>query len=517
MRVHLPGIGGRPGVQGGTGLQKAGAHTHGPVETTDDPIVKNFKSPRKSLGSLDAETAAGLIAAAADVALVVDRKGVVKDVAFGSEELSREVDGQWTGQAWAETVTSESRAKIDSMLKDAAAGAAARWRQLNHASPRGASVPVMYSAIKIGDDGRVLALGRDLRALATLQQRLIAAEQSIERDYSRLRHAEMRYRLLFQVSSEPVLVVDATTQRVVDSNPAAARLLAEGAKRLVGRAFPDGFDAAGTKAINTLLSTVRATGRAEDLRARLADDGQEFLVSASLFRQDNASHFLVRLSPVHAEVGAQALPRAKSKLLEVVEGLPDGIVVTSSDGRILTANRAFLDLAQLATEEQARNQSLERWLGRPGVDLGVLIANLKQHGSVRLFSTSLRGEYGTSTEVEISAVSVPDNGEASFGFTLRNVGRRLAVDSRVARELPRSVEQLTELVGRVSLKELVRETTDVIERLCIEAALELTRDNRTSAAEMLGLSRQSLYVKLRRYGLGDLDGDDEDGASRSRS
>ena len=52
----------------------------------------------------------------------------------------------------------------------------------------------------------------------------------------------------------------------------------------------------------------------------------------------------------------------------------------------------------------------------------------------------------------------------------------------------------------------MRETTDVIERLCIEAALELTRDNRASAAEMLGLSRQSLYVKLRRYGLGDLEG-----------
>ena len=76
--------------------------------------------------------------------------------------------------------------------------------------------------------------------------------------------------------------------------------------------------------------------------------------------------------------------------------------------------------------------------------------------------------------------------------------------------MTRSVEQLTELVGRVSLKELVRETTDVIERLCIEAALELTRDNRASAAEMLGLSRQSLYVKLRRYGLGDLESDEGD-------
>ncbi len=476
--------------------------------------MKNFKSPRKSLGSLDAETTAGLIAAAADVALVIDRKGVIKDMAFGSDELSREVDTEWTGQSWVETVSIESRPKIEALLKDADTNAGLRWRQLNHSTARGASLPVMYSAIRLGDDGRILALGRDLRAVSSLQQRLIAAEQSIERDYSRLRHAEMRYRLLFQVSSEPVLVVDAATQRVVDSNPAAAQLLGEGAKRLVGRSFPDGFDAAGTKAINTLLSTVRATGRAEDLRVRLSGGQREFRVSASLFRQDNASHFLVRLSPVHANAEA-SLPRAKSRLLEVVEGLPDGVVVTSTDGRILTANRAFLDLAQLATEEQARNQSLERCLGRPGVDLGVLVANLRQHGSVRLFSTTLRGEYGSSSEVEISAVSVPEGSEPCFGFTMRNVGRRMAVESRAARELPRSVEQLTELVGRVSLKDLVRETTDVIERLCIEAALELTRDNRASAAEMLGLSRQSLYVKLRRYGLGDLDSSDNDSENLS--
>jgi DNA-binding NtrC family response regulator len=44
----------------------------------------------------------------------------------------------------------------------------------------------------------------------------------------------------------------------------------------------------------------------------------------------------------------------------------------------------------------------------------------------------------------------------------------------------------------------------MIEKLCIEAALEITGDNRASAAEILGLSRQSLYAKLRRYGLGEL-------------
>jgi DNA-binding NtrC family response regulator len=70
---------------------------------------------------------------------------------------------------------------------------------------------------------------------------------------------------------------------------------------------------------------------------------------------------------------------------------------------------------------------------------------------------------------------------------------------------PRSVEQLTQLIGRVSMKEIVRESTDLIERLCIEAALTLTGNNRASAADILGLSRQSLYSKLHRYGLGNLE------------
>jgi DNA-binding NtrC family response regulator len=40
----------------------------------------------------------------------------------------------------------------------------------------------------------------------------------------------------------------------------------------------------------------------------------------------------------------------------------------------------------------------------------------------------------------------------------------------------------------------------------------MTRDNRALAAQMLGLSRQSLYVKLRRFGMGGLGGDGEEAA-----
>jgi DNA-binding NtrC family response regulator len=58
-----------------------------------------------------------------------------------------------------------------------------------------------------------------------------------------------------------------------------------------------------------------------------------------------------------------------------------------------------------------------------------------------------------------------------------------------------AVRNLTEMVGSATLKDIVAETTDVVEKMCIETAVDLTRNNRVAAAEMLGLSRQSLYVK----------------------
>ncbi len=212
----------------------------------------------------------------------------------------------------------------------------------------------------------------------------------------------------------------------------------------------------------------------------------------------------MRLTYPQGGAGAVVLPKAKSRLLKLVESVPDAFVVTDADGRIQTVNAAFLEMTQLASEEQVVGEQLERWLGQPGVEMEVLTANLRQRGPVRLFATTLRGEYGAVVDVEISAVSVVNGAGPCLGFAIRDVGTRVAPPARIGAKAPRSVEQLTELIGQVPLKDLVREATDVIERLCIEAALELTGDNRASAAEMLGLSRQSLYVKLRRYGLGDL-------------
>lgn len=481
--------------------------------------VKRFSVARKWLSDLDTATASNLITAACDIALVVNEGdgGVIHDVSFGSDELERSLRTQdLLGKPWAETVTSESRPKILALLKDAAARSEPRWRQVTHPSAIGDDVPVLYSALQVGSRGRVIAMGRSMRPLAEMQQQLIEAQRSMEREYSRLRQAETRHRLLFQVASEAVAVVDAGTGKVVEANPAAMQMLGDAGKRLVGRPLGEAFAAPSRRALDALLGKVQAVGHAEDFPLRpLSDGGRAFRVSASLFHEGRNDFFLVRLLPGDLDPDGIAQQRRKSRVFEVVEGAPDGFVVTDIKGQIQFANRAFLELVQLGTEEQVRDEPLDRWLGRPGLNFGLLASQLREHRQLRQFATVIRGEYGSTTDVEIGAVAVTEGDTEYCGFTIRDVSRRLQASPRGAVERPRSVEQLTELVGRVPLKELVRESTDMIERLCIEAALQLTNDNRASAAEILGLSRQGLYAKLHRHGIAEIGGSGGGSAAES--
>ena len=489
-------------------------------------LVKTFVSPQTSLGDLDATSAAALIGAASDITLVLDGAGVIRDMAVQSGQLADDLpdSAEWVGRPIEATLAPDSRPKIAALLNDAANQAEPRWRQVNHLAPDGRSVPVLYCGVQVGGDGRVVAFGRDLRAMSALQQRLMNAQQGMERDYARLRDVEMRYRLLFQLSSEAVLILDPAKGRVTEANPAAKAQFnfggGTGTADVTGRALSDLFDRGTLPAIQAGLDALRAGGRAEDVPARLAgEDGAAVTLRMSPFRQENAALVLMRMVPVQAAAHPGRLPHPKLTLLRAVESAPDAYVVTDDDGDIITANAAFLELVQLMHEDEAVGQPLDRWVGESGVDLSVLTANLRSRGAVRFFSTTMHGEHGALAQVEVSAVAVPGEGRMALGYAIRNVSSRLNIGlqaaavqpgaaTRAGKVLPRSVEQLTELIGRVSLKDLVRESTEVIERLAIEAALELTGDNRASAAEMLGLSRQSLYVKLRRYGIGDLTGAD---------
>jgi len=463
------------------------------------------KFARDLLEALDPKVAMKVAAAGSDVAMVIDRSGFIRDLALSNTDMVADGFESWLDQRWTDTVSPDSRPKIEEMLRDAANDAGPRWREINYRTSGGEAVAVRYIAINAGDDGRVIAIGRDNRAIGQLQQRLVQAQQAVEHDYRRLREAESRYRLLFQLASEAVIVLDATSRKILEANPAADRLIGGGDASLIGREFSSAFEEASRDAAISLLAVAHG-GPNLTAQATLRHGGRAFNVAASLFRQDRSSLFLVRLASLDTDL--VRAPDSAERLLTVLERIPDAFVVTDESMKIIALNTAFLDLSRIASNQQAMGLQLESVLGRPDMDRNVLVSSLRQHGSLKNFATLLRTRLGEMEEVEVSAVHVATGEQPCFGFSIRSAARGMVARPRLAGDLPRSVEQLSQLVGRVSLKELVRETTELVERLCIEAALELTGNNRASAAEALGVSRQSLYSKLHRYGMGDLTTED---------
>lgn len=460
-----------------------------------------FGNSAELFDTLDADAAMKLAMVAGDVTLVLDDTGTILDVAFDPREFPAFAD--WIGTNWIDTVTDESRPKIMEMLAASRRGEVQHWRQVNHPS-RDGDMPIRYSVLSVNGGEHRIAFGRDLREAGRLQQRLLQVQQSLERDYLRMRQLEARYRMLFERSTEPVLIIEAGTLRIREANPAAHMLLGARSTSLPGKKILNFIDKNSHEAMQSVIGAALVSDTVSPVRVRIAKGAREVMTSVAGFTQDRGQFLLMRL------VQASDRPVSDfSPVLELVDLMPDAFVVADTNLEIVTANAAFVELLQAASVDQLRGRHLSESIGRPGIDLDLIEGQIDQHGSARNVATVLRvGNEIEGEPVELSAVRTGGE-DAYYAFVIRPIGRRLRDLPPGSQDLPRSVEQLTDLVGRMSLKDIVRESTDLIERLCIEAALSYTSDNRASAAEILGLSRQSLYSKLHRYGLGNLTADGE--------
>ncbi len=442
-----------------------------------------------------------LIDKTADIALLLDAEQRIADVSMVRADLHLLGAEGWLGKAMTDVVTPESVTKITDLLQACRNDADGGWRQVNHPVAGMEDVAIQYTGMVLGKAGQVLLLGRDMQALSLLQRRLVETQQSMERDFVRLRHVESRYRILLDTSREPVLLVDANTDKVSDANVAAQAMVRDGQRRLVGRDVLDCFEDSSRDDLKAALRMALASGRIEVCRARPVGATADCSVSCIMFRQESGAQLLLRMFPLDQSAPTKGLPGSTEPLDELLRRAPVGLLLTDRQGRIQDANEEFLQLVGALSAGQLQGQPIEDWLGRNSVDWGVISTHLRQLHPVRGFATELKTLSGLNVPIEISAISLSEL-EGAYAFFVRDVERQRVIESPAASPaLAGQLSELSSLVGRMPIKDIVGETTDMIERSCIQSALTLTQNNRASAAEMLGLSRQSLYVKLRRFGM----------------
>jgi transcriptional regulator PpsR len=465
-------------------------------------MIRNLQNPELNLAQADARAVARLAVAASDLTLVLDGGGIIRDLAHNLAVAPDSGILGWRGLPIEEVVRVSSRPVLKKALHLARAGAQAERFDVNHLMRSGRDLPMQYAALALGADGGVMLMGRDLSLVAELKSRLLENRQSLLENARSQKQVEAHYRLLFETGAEATVIVDATTGKVREANPRAAILLGLGPAGAGGRRFASLFDKARQGEIQALLAATATSGSPAIVRV---DGEPPFVLSAELFRAGDMKLIMIRISGSDADADTQGA--TASGIEHLVRSASEAVVLTGEDGKVVWANESFLELADIALASHVYGKGLEEFLQWSAVDQQMLFQNVRRHGRVPAFSAAIRGAGGRITQVELSAVAMPEGTLPGFGFVMRaqsaDVARRAGGNS----DLARAAEKLVEMIGSVPMKDLVRDTTDVIERMCIEAALKLTGNNRASAARVLGLSRQALYLKMDRLGIAE--GDDD--------
>ena len=464
----------------------------------------------KVIESLDTGSAAGLISHVSDAVMVINHNGIIENIQ-SSQAPGLQVLNNLIGKSIVECVAPDSKKKISELLDVQNSENSQKWRQVNITLPDNFDIPLMLSTLYFPKDQKFILVGRDLRNLANLQQRLVEAQQAIETDYLRLRFAEARYRQLFDLSLTAHLIIDGSTLKILEANPIAMNLFSDKGQRVIGRAFAEFIDMADFDELQDVFNNSRNMSFSKKISVRLARNKLPVEVAVNFLREENQTVFLVHVVPqsnsndyLHADIDT-------SRLMRAVQSSLDAFVVTDVNGKILTTNQTFQEMTQEEKSADLIGEPIDNWLGRSSIDLRVIINNLKEKISINHYVTSIIPKGGShGIEVELSAVKVVTETEEYIGFSIRHIGQRVSQRNQNTSDLKQTATKLTELVGRVPLRDIVSETTDMIEKMCIMSALDLTMNNRVSASEMLGLSRQSLYIKMRRFGITDPNGSESD-------
>lgn len=447
-----------------------------------------------------------ILATASDVALLVAPSRRVISVLVNPHHRSFGQLTDWEGAHLKDILTEESLRKVEARINEmhgARHGETAV--ELNHADQTNWEFPVRYSMHRIGADDSILMLGRDLRPIAEVQQQLVQAQLALERDYETQRELDTRYRVLMEVARDPVIMVSMSTGRISDINPAAAQLLGGQRSELVGAAIAQEFEGRRRGEFLESLANLAVTESSGPIELIARRSQKRVFITPTVFRAAGERVLLCQLDT--SEGGQAASDELADNIARLYHEGVDGIVFTDGDGNIRAANEAFLNLTDTANIAAVRGRSLTDFLARGAVDLRVLLDNVKRTGQLRLYATRLTTDFMGQIAVEISATWLNDRPNPILALVVRDASRADTLRRPAFGQPDDGVRNVMELVGSSTLKDIVAETTDVIEKMCIETALELTRNNRVAAAEMLSLSRQSLYVKLRKYALLNKDGE----------
>jgi PAS domain S-box-containing protein len=303
-------------------------------------------------------------------------------------------------------------------------------------------VEVRYVPITHRGEPHVLAVARDITER--------------RRSEERLRASEARYKLLFEMESDAIVLVDAATLRIVDANRAAVELYGYSREELLSMSAQNLSD----EPILTARSINESQGFLTiPLRRHRRKNGEIFTVEITANRLELGGRRIV-LAAIRdiseRRVREEALKRSEERLRATVEAAFDCVVAMDAQGRILDFNAAaercfgyprntvvgkpLGDTLIPERHRAAHEAGLKRYLaGGPGAYIGR-----------RVETTALRAD-GSEFPIELTISAVPSaEGSIFIGFLRDLTDIRRAESQRNELEAQLRQAQKMDAIGHLT-------------------------------------------------------------------
>lgn len=423
---------------------------------------------------------------ASDIALVIGADGVIRNVSVRPSGMPIDPAG-WVGRHFSDLVTDSNRTKVDLLIEEVLRDGLSRRREINHRSGTGSDIPVNYAAIRLGDTDTVLVAGRDLSAVSAIQQRFLERQQAMERDFWQLRNRESRYRTLFQVATDAVMVVSADEFRILEANAAGAELFEIPVESLQGSDVAVVFQRPFRAAVHELLITARASAQPAEIRVPLAHRRRHVALSATPYRSPDGLQLLVRARSLDAGIDSAG----HQQMLDFVERMVDAVAVTDSALRVLMANRALVAMSGARDEQEIEGRTLPELLGVSREALAPVLETLRGSGIAdqRLTIGGIRYRF--------TAALLEDADQEHLGFMVRRLGTPPGgVASGEMETLTRRLAGLGSELGVSDLRSLVHSFSTLVEGYLVRHALERCDQDAAKTAKLLGVDEAVVRTHL---------------------
>ena len=440
-----------------------------------------------------------VILRASDISLLIDTAGLILEVIYNTENKNLGDIEHWRTRNIRDFITKESEVKLEEILNlstNVSNKLEKDTIQLNHTKNDGSDFPIQYSIHPTGVNNQILLFGRDLTQIAQAQQELMKTQLKFEREYDRYRSFDTKYRVILEQCGSAFIIVD-ETGKIVDFNKKAAAIMEK--TELHHVTLEELINPGTSIEILNELETLNKNVPSNVFKANLIEPNKEVQLKGTFFRSNEGVHTLIRLN----NSSSLKAPRSREKLYlsDLYQKTTDAFVFIDAAGKIVDTNDSFLTLSENANVDEVVGKSFSDFLRNTSTDLKILTDNSKKLGKIRNYATDFITAFGSKIPVTISSTWVSNEDDDFYGFILRDSSNIEFEKQNDNENEQHSWEATTKLVGSAPLKELVAQTGDIAERICLQTALNLTNNNKVAAADLLSLSRQSLYVKLRKHNL----------------